>query len=138
MKLLNDFFDLILIRITENKFHVEVELNPDHEIFLGHFPGKPVVPGVCMVQMLKEVLTCYYNKEFTMKEASQLKFLAILNPNEVKSLSIQFTVVKRENDCMVVTGTFQKDELIYMKFKGTFVAIANEKRPMQSIKNLLE
>lgn len=122
MKLLNDFFELMLMRITENKFHVEVELNPEHEIFLGHFPGNPVVPGVCMVQMLKEVLACYHGKEFTMKDASQLKFLAILNPKEVKSLSIQYTVVKSENDSMVVSGTFQKDELIFLKFKCTFIA----------------
>ncbi len=122
MNLLNDFFDIISIRITENKYSVVVELHPDHEIFLGHFPGNPVVPGVCMVQMLKEILKHIFNKEFTMKEASQLKFLAILNPNDVKTLNVELIFLNDDIGGMVVSGTFQKEELIFLKYKATFTS----------------
>ena len=122
MNLLNDFFKIMDVSKADQKFTIGVELNPAHEIFQGHFPGNPVVPGVCMVQMLKEILKHIFNKEFTMKEASQLKFLALLNPNEVKALVVEFSVLKDDNDGMVVSGTFQKAELVFLKFKGTFIA----------------
>lgn len=122
MNLLNDFFKIMDVSKADLKFTIGVELNPAHEIFRGHFPGNPVVPGVCMVQMLKEILKHIFTKDFTMKEASQLKFLAILNPNEVKALVVEFSVLKDDKDGMVVSGTFQKAELIFLKFKGTFIA----------------
>lgn len=122
MNLLNDFFKILDVGKTDQKFSVIVELNPAHEIFQGHFPGNPVVPGVCMVQMLKEIMKHIFNKDFTMKDASQLKFLAILNPNEVKLLSVEFSVLKEDHSGIIISGTFQKTELIFLKFKGTFVA----------------
>ncbi|CAN5386633.1 3-hydroxyacyl-ACP dehydratase [soil metagenome] len=120
MKLLNDFFKINSLDKSENKISVAVELNPGHEIFKGHFPGNPVVPGVCMVQMLKEILSHFYKKEFTMQEASQLKFLAILNPVEVKNLNVELSILKDENESILISGTFQKAELIFLKYKATF------------------
>lgn len=122
MKLLNDFFKILTVEKSEKKIIIGIELNAAHEIFKGHFPGNPVVPGVCMVQMLKEILSHIYKKEFTMQEASQLKFLAILNPVEVQKLTVELNVLKQENEAMIISGTFQKAELIFVKFKAMFSA----------------
>lgn len=121
MNLLNDFFRIGNIRSAEGKVIVPVELNRGHEIFKGHFPGNPVVPGVCMVQMLKEILREIHHLDFSMREASQLKFLAILNPEEVQALNVEFTIQKKDTGEMIVAGTFQREELIFLKFKATFV-----------------
>ena len=120
MKLLNDFFKILTFEKAGNKITVVIELNAAHEIFKGHFPGNPVVPGVCMVQVLKEILSHIYNKDFTMQEASQLKFLAILNPVEVQTLNVELTIIKEENETKVISGTFQKAELVFLKYKATF------------------
>ena len=34
-----------------------VILNPDHLIYKAHFPGQPVTPGVCILQMIRELLS---------------------------------------------------------------------------------
>ncbi len=40
------FYKVIKIeKPEENSYNVEVELNPEHEIYEGHFPEQPVVPG---------------------------------------------------------------------------------------------
>ena len=39
--------------INETDWVVQVMLNPQHAIYNGHFPQQPVVPGVCMLQMIK-------------------------------------------------------------------------------------
>ncbi|MEO8086710.1 MAG: 3-hydroxyacyl-ACP dehydratase [Bacteroidota bacterium] len=122
MKLLNDFFKILSIEKSVSKISVAVELNPAHEIFKGHFPGNPVVPGVCMVQMLKEILSHIYKKEFTLQEASQLKFLAILNPTEVQVLNVELSILKEENETFIISGTFQKAELIFLKYKASFTS----------------
>ncbi len=124
MILLNDFFKILSVEKVESKLTIAVELNPAHEIFKGHFPGQPVVPGVCMVQMLKDTLSHIYKRQFTMKSASQLKFLAILNPDEVKALNIEVTVLNEDPGGLTVSGTFQNEGLIFLKYKAVFKAIA--------------
>ena len=33
-----------------------LRLNPEHFIYQAHFPGEPVTPGVCILQIGKELL----------------------------------------------------------------------------------
>lgn len=42
--------------INETDWVVQVMLNPQHAIYSGHFPQQPVVPGVCMLQIIKECI----------------------------------------------------------------------------------
>ena len=123
MKLLNDFFKIIAVDKLENKFTVHVEINPAHEIFKGHFPGRPVVPGVCMVQILKEIMGEIFHSDFTMKEASQLKYLAILNPLEVNSFSVEISVLDEDANAIKISGVFQQKNLIFLKYKVTFTPL---------------
>ena len=46
-----------------NKLSAMIRLNPSHEIFKGHFPGNPILPGVCVVQILKEILMYQLNNK---------------------------------------------------------------------------
>jgi 3-hydroxymyristoyl/3-hydroxydecanoyl-(acyl carrier protein) dehydratase len=55
--LLNSFYTLEAApETTPTRVQATIRLNPDHAIFAGHFPGQPVVPGVCMLQIIKELL----------------------------------------------------------------------------------
>ena len=46
-----------MFTILEDKGQeVKIRLNPDHEIYRAHFPGNPITPGVCIVQIISEVL----------------------------------------------------------------------------------
>ena len=53
--LINNFYKIKNIEAGE-KYVVNIEMNPAHEIYNGHFPGMPVVPGVCLTQMVKETV----------------------------------------------------------------------------------
>ena len=41
---------------NNNSFNSVIELNPEHEIYKGHFPKIPVAPGACLIQAIKEIL----------------------------------------------------------------------------------
>jgi len=122
MKLANDFFKILSVEQMESKYHIGIELNPDHEIFKGHFPGNPVVPGVCMVQMIKEILQSLFDQEYTMKAASQLKFLAIINPEQIKMLDVELNISKKDPGGLEVSGTFHKNDLVFLKYKAAFTS----------------
>ena len=61
--LLNDFFTINDKVSSETEIWAELYINATHKIFEGHFPNQPVVPGVCMMQMIKEILEQVIGKE---------------------------------------------------------------------------
>ena len=52
MSLLNSLYH---ITATDEQ-GIHIRFNADHPVFAGHFPGAPVVPGACLVQIAEELL----------------------------------------------------------------------------------
>jgi len=94
--------------------------NAKHPIFEGHFPGRPVVPGVCMMQTITELLEKLLQRKVTLKKASNMKFLNMIDPNAnpVTEITLQH---KMQDDELKVTATLRFEALTFMKFQGTFV-----------------
>jgi 3-hydroxyacyl-[acyl-carrier-protein] dehydratase len=120
--LLGNFFTIINKEITDNSATLLISINAAHPIFEGHFPGQPVVPGVCMIQMIKEIMESIEGKPLQLKKADQLKFLAIINPVENPLVNITFSIDHKE-DNIVLNGRIYKDELNFLKFKSSFILI---------------
>ena len=67
-----------------------LNLNAAHEIYGAHFPGEPVTPGVCLVQMAGELLEECLGRKLQLKKAVNVKFLSPVSP--VDTPSVGFTV----------------------------------------------
>ncbi|PBQ31197.1 3-hydroxyacyl-ACP dehydratase [Sphingobacteriaceae bacterium] len=120
--LLTDFFtELSSTYTSENSsdFKCRVRLNPDHPVYKGHFPQIPIAPGVCLTQMLKEILMEKFQEELVMKSGDNIKFLAMINPKETPELEITFSV-KKTDATLDVNATYSNDSRAYTKFKGKF------------------
>lgn len=53
--LIKDYYTIESRERTEEGGLFSVRLNPDCHVYQGHFPGEPVSPGVCNIQMLREL-----------------------------------------------------------------------------------
>lgn len=104
--ILTDFYTLESHEKTENgNFVAYIKLNKDHDIFKGHFPGNPVTPGVCMMQIVKELTEEFTGAQLFLKSASNVKFMAIINPFETPDLKLQLDIDETENDVKVKNTT---------------------------------
>lgn len=104
--ILTDFYTLQSYEKTENgSFTAQISLNKDHDIFKGHFPGNPVTPGVCMMQIVKELTEEFTGSSLFIKTASNVKFMAIINPFETPDLKIQLDITENEQDVKVKNTT---------------------------------
>lgn len=117
--LLNDFFYIREKEITDSTVLATIDIDPKHIIFEGHFPGQPVVPGVCMMQMFTEIMETVVGMKLTVRKSDHLKFLAVINPLESPTIQVSFTYEKKEGNEIVVSGKFYKEELNFLKFKAT-------------------
>lgn len=98
---------------------ITIELKSDHAIFAGHFPGLPVLPGVCMLQIVKELSENSVNKKLQLVRADHLKFLQLVNPNENKTLKIGISCSQPIDDSIQIVATISHSATCF-KFKGTF------------------
>src|SRR5579859_700678 len=91
--LLNDLYTInrVFSKPLETQVQIDASLtiDPAHKIFQGHFPGRPVMPGVCMLQIVKEIAEHQLAKKLLLTTAASLKFLAVFDPRNNTELSAE-------------------------------------------------
>ena len=115
-----NFFTISSVGMENGSALAVLDLNPSHPIFEGHFPGHPVVPGVCMMQMVKEMLEHILGKETKMERADHMKFLRVINPEENSQVVMDLKFIIAENHKVHVMATLGLDGQVCFKFKGLF------------------
>jgi 3-hydroxyacyl-[acyl-carrier-protein] dehydratase len=97
---------------------VRVELDPNHRIYAGHFPGNPVVPGVCQVQMAKEALEMVKNTKGMLVSGDNIKFLNMIVPSDHPALLIDYIVKNPGDGNLSYNATISDAGKVFMKFRG--------------------
>jgi 3-hydroxyacyl-[acyl-carrier-protein] dehydratase len=121
--LLNNFFYVDSLSIIEEKIEAQISINTDHPILKGHFPTQPVVPGVCMIEMLKEVLQLATENKYQLESASVIKFLIMFAPQQFTKANFDIIAVINEVGKWNVQATLQYEQNVFLKFKGIFIQL---------------
>ena len=93
----------------------EVLLDEKHFIYQAHFPGEPVTPGVCIIQMAKELLEDYLQHDFEIKQVKNVKFLSVISPIKTPRVSYTFdklSVLEETGECKVQIMVTAGDEVL--------------------------
>jgi 3-hydroxyacyl-[acyl-carrier-protein] dehydratase len=117
------FYHIISTNHQDHTIAVTLQLNIDHVIFGGHFPGQPVVPGACMLQIVKDVLNNTLNIDYQLKKADHLKFIAPVDPRMVDELELKLSYKQIEAG-LQVTGSLSANGVVCFKMQGSW-AVAN-------------
>ena len=116
----NDFYTITNLQAKDGLANAALEINAGHKIFEGHFPGQPVTPGVCMMQMIKEITEKIVGSKTQLIRADEMKFLSIIDPqknNHIRA-EIKYSIT---DDKVTVVASLLKDAVIHFKFKGSFL-----------------
>ncbi len=120
--LIKDFYTIQTVnQIDANTIHVNIQLNKNHDVFNGHFPGNPVTPGVCMIQTIKEITQTQVNSLLFLQNISNVKFTALINPNVNLDLILELSIIQENNIFKVKNVTKFTDGTIALKCHATFV-----------------
>lgn len=118
----NDFFTITGLSKDGASFRAQLVLNAGHRIFEGHFPGQPVVPGVCLMQMVQEVVeTALGGGGLKLMRADQLKFIALIDPGKAGALEMKLDCKRGEDGAVEVIASLSDDGKLCFKFSGVFV-----------------
>src|SRR5476649_2186279 len=108
--MLKDTFYLITAQThQENCITAAFQFDSAHSIFAGHFPGQPVVPGACLLQMVKEVMQIITGSDLQLVNAHHLKFISLIDPSKNETLDMVLTHKLSENNEWIVSATVSYD-----------------------------
>jgi 3-hydroxyacyl-[acyl-carrier-protein] dehydratase len=122
MNLNGDFYKVKEKTSAGNKISVVIELDPSHEIYKGHFPQQPIVPGVLQIQILKELLEEQTGKKFMMTAGDNIKFTGMIIPSQSPLINIEMNYQDKENEMITEAKLFMGDT-VFTKYKGKFKII---------------
>jgi len=115
-------FTISSLQQQENTVHAVLDIDKTNAIFEGHFPTQPVVPGACMVQVLKEVLAKVLSTAVRLTKAENIKFLSLVEPANNQLLLLDMTYELIDNE-IKVTANLIAHEVVCMKFQGVFQTV---------------
>ena len=128
MQLKNNLYKIIRKEGVGPVVNYAIELIPSCVIYAAHFPGEPITPGVCIVQMGKELVEELLSEQrstpckLMIKKVKNVKFLSIISPNETLQLTYQVKKLVMSED-----GTSVETQLI----------VLSEEKPMAKISLVL-
>ncbi|HEY4198822.1 MAG TPA: hypothetical protein VGM63_24950 [Mucilaginibacter sp.] len=118
----NDLFSIDRISHEDGALSATLGINSNSEILKGHFPGHPVVPGACMLQIVKEVLEDALKQTLRLKKADQLKFMMMIDPTNTLAVQLDIAYQYAEDSAINVTAKLSNPDAVYFKFLGSFVS----------------
>lgn len=123
MLFVNHLYHIIASTVDNHTACFQIRLNAGHPIFAAHFPGEPILPGACIVQIVAELTTRWLQgaEQPTMQiqRMSNLKFLAIISPAEVLDLEVQLDLKSDSNSPSRISAIVRGD-VEYSKMILTF------------------
>ena len=120
--ILDQTLEITVVSREETESLLKVKLLNSSPVFEGHFPGNPILPGVIMLESVRDSLEQIFQKEFHLKTALAIKFLAVLNPNEFADVQLVIKYNPIEEGLKIDANLFS-GEKVFFKMKGVYSVI---------------
>ncbi|PRX47388.1 hydroxymyristoyl-ACP dehydratase [Salegentibacter salegens] len=117
--LLKNFYSVVNSSEENGKHFTQIEINKDHEIYDGHFPGRPVTPGVILMNLFKEEAERRCGCKLQFKKGNNVKFMAVVDPNTDAVLNLE-TEITEENQEIKLKGIAKNSAGISLKINSLY------------------
>jgi 3-hydroxyacyl-[acyl-carrier-protein] dehydratase len=118
MILKDEFYTFVYHEPAPGSVKAKISINRNHKILKGHFPGLPIVPGVCMMQIVREVMEVMTRKPLSLVAADTMKFLSVINPDQNQDVDVAVTYTESD-DKYLINATLFSGEVTFFKIKAT-------------------
>lgn len=120
--LLNDFYLVESSSEEDGKCITHLKIDKNHQLYDGHFPNRPVTPGVVLMQLFKEDLERQLEKSLQLKNANNVKFMAVVDPETHNELILEYHFEANNQDFRL-KGIIRTNEGISLKINAVYKLI---------------
>ena len=108
-----------ITELTEDGASGELDVKDDAMFVQGHFPGNPVLPGVCTLQIVRECLERGTGRRHRFTAIRECKFLGMIVPQADTLLDIDIRLADDGTAAKKVTCVVTNNEKTVLKLKAT-------------------
>lgn len=84
-------------------------------IFQSHFPGNPILPGICIIQLAVEHAEHEMGISLSLMGVKNVKFLSPITPNILKSIHCELSSVTKDGDTVTFRAIITDSVTVYAK-----------------------
>lgn len=115
----DNLFTITQHEVSSGSVKAVLAIKNDHSILKGHFPGQPVVPGVCMMEVIQKLLELKAQRKLMMHHADNIKFLSVIDTNQISVVEATVSVQNQDNS-YIVNATLFSGSVTFFKLKASF------------------
>ncbi len=120
--LIDNYFKINEFKESNSDFVFNISLMPQHRIYEGHFPGNPVSPGVCSIQMMRECIEKITGKSMIIVSIGLCRFVNVLTPDKGQNLLLKISpVIEGPSVKASVVLSNNTESVVFVSFKGEFI-----------------
>ncbi len=120
MKLLDSYYKIVNTTERVGATVFCVELLSGCKVYEGHFPGHPVSPGACNMQMIKELAERISGQPLHIASIKQCRMIDVISPQDTPALTVAVALAPTEQG-FAVTASIAADT-VCLTFKGEMTA----------------
>ena len=110
--------------LGSNESEYTIRFDASHPIFAGHFPGHPVLPGACLVQIAEELLSTHLSQKVRFTSVRNLKFRQPVTPDQ--EVTLTFSPSMRGNVGCSFNFQLSTINLISASFTATYMCLDSD------------
>lgn len=118
--LLNSFFKILSVEPAADGMVAHVAINQEHKIYKAHFPGQPITPGVCQIQMVTELLSLQLGAKVELTDIKNVKYMAVISPGETQEFDIRILKMAEADGVCKLTVVMEGTERVFSKMSLTY------------------
>lgn len=100
----NQLYTISSKEIENNSAKYTITQNKENVIFKAHFPGNPITPGACLIEIGKELCEDFFEKKLLVKTIKSVKFMNLITPTHDETIlySIDFNQLEESIQAKIV------------------------------------
>ena len=111
------YYRLVSSRVEGDSGVFRVELLPQCTVYQGHFPGRPVCPGVCHIELVRQCSEILSGQRLRLQAVSLARFPSMASPLVCPEVEVAVSL-RPEGPVRSVSATIHAGELTFLEFKG--------------------
>ena len=120
--LIKDYYTINQISQEDRGTVFQISLNPDCRVYEGHFPGEPVSPGVCNIQMIKECAEHVSGKSLLLNNLQQCRLTTLVTPLAHPQVEVVINL-EEKGEIYKLKAILGKGEEVFLDLKAELIIL---------------
>ena len=103
----------------ERNINYLITIDFSHSVFKGHFPKKPVLPGVMMCDIIRYLVSDKLGAKARLVLAKNIKFSRMIVPSENNTYNVKISIVEDQEKYNIRAIISQNDDT-YFKLNAEY------------------